>query len=440
MDIIYLLIGIIISGIVGVIIVRSLKQQLNEVNLQLQTANEKGELQRIEQLQALENKQNEINQLKVSLATADANSGALADKLKTQKDEFREMQVTAHLQFEKIAAKIFEEKSGKFTEVNQKNIEAILKPLGENIDSFKKKVEETFTDETKQRASLDERIKNLVEQTNKVSSEANNLASALKGKSKTQGNWGEMILESILQQSGLEKNREYFAQQSHTNEDGKRLQPDILVNLPDNRTIIIDSKVSLTAYERFSSAEANEEQQMALAEHLKSIRAHVEELSKKKYDDLDKSLDFVMMFVPIEPAYLLAMQNDPSLWSDAYSKRILLISPTNLIACLKIIADLWKREMQSKNAQEIVEQGEKMYEKFVGFLESMDKIGNNIRQTQDSYEKAVAQLNTGRGNLISRAEKMKQLGLKSSKAIPTNLRANDDYEDEIVVLPIISND
>ncbi|MDR2853879.1 MAG: DNA recombination protein RmuC, partial [Prevotellaceae bacterium] len=341
------------------------QNEINSLNEKLATANATSQSQGENLLQRKEDNEKQAAQIealteRITKLTADnskllANANALADRLNTQKEEIETMQKTAHLQFEKIATQILDEKSGKFTEVNQKNIEAILKPLGENIDNFKKKVEETFTDETKQRASLDERIKMLVEQTNKVSSEANNLASALKGKAKTQGNWGEMILESILQQSGLEKNREYFAQQSHIDEDGKRFQPDILVNLPDNRTIIIDSKVSLTAYERFSSADTTEEQQIALAEHIKSVRAHIDELSKKKYDDLDKSLDFVMMFVPIEPAYLLAIQNDQSLWSDAYSKRILLISPTNLIACLKIITDLWKRELQSKNAQDIVE-------------------------------------------------------------------------------------
>ncbi|MDR0566948.1 MAG: DNA recombination protein RmuC [Prevotellaceae bacterium] len=354
-----------------------------------------------------------------------ANSKALAEKLATQKEEIAAIQKTAHLQFEKIAAQILEEKSGKFTEVNKANIEALLKPLGENISSFKKKVEETYDKESKQRFSLEEKVKELVEQTNKVSSEANNLATALKGQAKKQGNWGEMILESILQQSGLVKNREYFLQQTIRDEEGKNLRPDVLVALPDSRVIIIDSKVSLVAYDRFSSADSVEEQAAHLSEHLKSIYAHIDELSGKKYDNLEKSLDFTMMFVPIEPAYLLAIQNDPSLWAYAYSRRILLISPTNLIACLKLMADLWKREMQSKNAQEIVRRGELLYDKFVSFVGTLEDVGRHIGKTQQAYEAAIGLLRNGSGNLIGQAVKLKSLGLKSSKEIPSAMLPTD---------------
>ncbi|MDR2813739.1 MAG: DNA recombination protein RmuC [Prevotellaceae bacterium] len=354
-----------------------------------------------------------------------ANSKALAEKLATQKEEIVAIQKTAHLQFEKIAAQILEEKTGKFTEVNKVNIEALLKPLGENINSFKKKVEETYDKESKQRFVLEERVKELVEQTNKVSSEANNLATALKGQAKKQGNWGEMILESILQQSGLVKNREYFLQQTIRDEEGKNLRPDVLVALPDSRVIIIDSKVSLVAYDRFSSAETAEEQAVHLSEHLKSIYGHIDDLSGKKYDNLDKSLDFTMMFVPIEPAYLLAIQNDPNLWSYAYSKRILLISPTNLIACLKLMADLWKREMQSKNAQEIVKRGELLYEKFVLFVGTLEDVGRHIGRTQQSYDAAIGQLRDSNGNLIGQAVKLKSLGLKSDKEIPVAMLPAD---------------
>ncbi|MDR0415032.1 MAG: DNA recombination protein RmuC [Prevotellaceae bacterium] len=358
---------------------------------------------------------------------------ALTEKLETQKEEIIAIQKTAHLQFEKIASQILEEKSGKFTETNKANIEAILKPLNENLSSFKKKVEETYDKESKQRFSLEEKVKELVEQTNKVSSEANNLATALKGQAKKQGNWGEMILENILQQSGLVKNREYFLQQTIRDEDGKNLRPDVLVKLPDNRVIIIDSKVSLVAYDRFSSADTVDEQAVHLSEHLKSIYGHVDELSGKKYDNLDKSLDFTMMFVPIEPAYLLAIQNDTNLWSYAYSKRILLISPTNLIACLKLMADLWKREMQSKNAQEIVRRGELLYDKFVVFAETLEDVGRHIDRTQQSYATAIGQLKEGNGNLVGQAIKLKNLGLKSGKEIPTAMLPTD-FEPEPVAV------
>jgi len=374
------------------------------------------------------------NKLNADNSTLTANNTALTEKLSTQKEEIIEIQKTSHLQFEKIANQILEEKSGKFTEANKTNIEALLKPLGENIDSFKKKVEETYDKESKQRFSLEEKVKDLVEQTNKVSNEANNLATALKGQVKKQGNWGEMILESILQKSGLVKDREYFLQPTIKDEEGKSLRPDVLVKLPDNRIIIIDSKVSLTAYDRFSSCDTLDEQKIQLAEHLKSIYGHIDGLHGKKYDNLEASLDFTMMFVPIEPAYLISIQTDHDLWAYAYSKRILLISPTNLIACLKLMADLWKREMQSKNAMEIVKRGELLYEKLVTFVSTLEDVGKHINKTQQSYTAAIGQLNSGSGHLVGQAIKLKNLGLKSSKEIPVTMLPLD-FEPPVSIEP-----
>lgn len=382
--------------------------------------------EQIQKLTELNNKLNSDN------STLKANNSALLEKLTTQKEEIIEIQKTSHLQFEKIANQILEEKSGKFTEANKTNIEALLKPLSENIDIFKKKVEETYDKESKQRFSLEEKVKELVEQTNKVSAEANNLATALKGQAIKQGNWGEMILESILQKSGLVKEREYFLQETIKDENGKSFRPDVLVKLPDNRIIIIDSKVSLVAYDRFSSAETTEEQAIHLSEHLKSIYGHIDNLHEKKYDNLEASLDFTMMFVPIEPAYLISIQTDQNLWAYAYSKRILLISPTNLIACLKLMADLWKREMQSKNALEIVKRGELLYEKFVTFVSTLEDLGKNINKTQQAYSSAIGQLNSGSGHLIGQALKLKNLGLKSSKEIPVTLLSTDIETEEII--------
>jgi DNA recombination protein RmuC len=293
-------------------------------------------------------------------------------------------------------------------------------------------VEETYDKESKQRFSLEEKVRELVEQTNKVSSEANNLANALKGQTKKQGNWGEMILESILQKSGLVRDREYFLQQTIKDEEGNNLRPDVLVKLPDNRVIIIDSKVSLVAYDRYCSTEVMEEQRIYLAEHLKSIYNHIDELQGKKYDNLEASLDFTMMFVPIEPAYLIAIQYDQDLWAYAYSRRILLISPTNLIACLKLMADLWKRELQSKNAMEIVKRGELLYEKFVTFTSTLEELGKHINRSQQSYSTAVGQLNSGSGHLVGQALKLKNLGLKSNKEIPAAMLPTDHEPDEVV--------
>jgi DNA recombination protein RmuC len=484
MDIILILVGVIAGFVVSYIIFslrnkaenvsrvdyETLSNKFNEVNIRINLNEQKiNDLSNsvFEKTQLIEGKQSEINLSKEKLAEANAsnkalsdnidsqkainsqqaekltqlnekltktisenstltaNNNALTEKLATQKEEIVAIQKTAHLQFEKIAAQILEEKSGKFTEVNRANIEAILKPLGENIDNFKKKVEETYDKESKQRFSLEEKVKDLVEQTNKVSSEANNLATALKGQAKKQGNWGEVILESILQQSGLVKNREYFLQSTIRNEEGQNLRPDVLVKLPDNRVIIIDSKVSLVAYDRFSAADTSEKQSIHLTDHLKSIRGHIDELSSKSYDDIAESLDFTMMFIPIEPAYLLAIQNDSTLWAYAYSKRILLISPTNLIACLKLMADLWKREMQSKNAQEIVKRGELLYEKFVSFVDTLEEVGKHINRTQQSYGAAINQLKEGNGNLVGQAVKLKDLGLKSDKKISTAMLPAD---------------
>ena len=354
----------------------------------------------------------------------------LVEKLQHQKKELEDFRKTSLLEFENIATRILKTKTSEFTESNRTNIEAILKPLGEDINKFKTKVEEVYEKEAKQRFSLEEKVKELVEQTNKVSDEANNLATALKGQSKKQGNWGEVILESILEKSGLVKNREYFVQKTIRNEEGMNLRPDVLVELPDNRTIIIDSKVSLVAYDKFCNCDTKEQQDAWLTDHVKSIYHHVNDLSSKNYDNLETSLDFTMMFIPIEPAYLIAIQHDPELWSHAYSKRILLISPTNLFASLKLIADIWKREYQSKNALEIVKKGEELYEKFVGFTNSMSDIGVNLHRTQSAYDNALSQLKNGKGNLVSKAIQLKNLGLKSNKQVNAGLIPTDYDADE----------
>ncbi|MCL2434723.1 MAG: DNA recombination protein RmuC [Lentimicrobiaceae bacterium] len=363
-----------------------------------------------------------------------ANNSFLSEKLETQEGEFEKIRKTAELQFEKIANKLFEEKSSKFTETNKVSLENLLNPLKEDINKFKTKVEETYDKESKERFSLEKVVKELQEQTNKVSAEANNLATALKGKPQKRGNWGEMILERILESSGLTKDREYFVQQSMKDEDGNNLRPDVRVTLPDERAIIIDSKVSLVAYDHFVATEDPEKQAIHLAEHVRATYTHIDQLSAKKYDDLDASLDFTMMFVPIEPAYLLAIQNDSDMWAYAYSKRVLLISPTNLIACLKLISDLWRREWQNKNAMEIVKRGEALYEKIVGFTKTFEEIGNSIKASQDKYDKALGQLKDGKGNLINQATQLKNLGLKSDKRLnlisePGFLQDSQDLQD-----------
>lgn len=355
-----------------------------------------------------------------------ANLQAKEEQLKHQQSELVNTREQLNKDFQILANKILEEKSSRFTDINRLNMESILKPLSEKLSEFKTKVEDTYDKESKQRFSLEERIRELVALNHQISEDANNLTKALKGNNKIQGNWGEMILESILEKSGLKKGEEYFSQDILTDENGqkivnsenKALQPDIVILYPGGRKIVIDSKVSLNGYIRYVEADMDEMRIIAEKEHITSIKKHIDELSGKAYQDYIESLDFVMMFIPNEPAYILAMQLDSGLWDYAYRKRILLISPTNLIASLKVVADLWKREAQSRNAQEIAKRGAILYDKFTGFVETLQEIGKNIDRTQKSYDKAFIQLKDGNGNLIRQAEMLKELGIKPQKELP----------------------
>lgn len=377
----------------------------------------------------LATKNEELNKHIALLSSATANLDALRDKHEMQKQEMEKLRSHFNTEFENIASKILDEKSEKFTRLNQSNIDSLLKPLGDNIESFKKKVEEVYVAEAKERFSLGEEVKRLAQINQKISEDAINLTNALKGNSKTQGDWGEIILENILERSGLVRDREYFVQEylksddgSYlTNEFGNRMQPDVIVSYPDKRKVIIDSKVSLNAYLRYTQNIDVDKQKMALNDHLRAVKKHIDDLSAKSYQDYAISLDFVMMFIPNEPAYMLALQHDPELWQYAYDKKILLISPTNLIAALKLIVDLWSREYQNQNAIDIAERGAKLYDKFVGFIGNLEKVGRNIEQAQSAYTDAYKQLSTGNDNLVLQTQKLKELGVKAKKSIPDNL-------------------
>jgi len=368
---------------------------------------------------------NTINRQLIEINSLQNKIDTLHEKLLTQKDEIEVARKQSLLEFEALANKILEEKTHKFTLTNQEKMEQILNPLKENISEFKKKVEDTYDRESKERFTLESKIKELVQLNNQISKDANNLTNALKGQAKTQGNWGEMILESILQHSGLEKNREYFVQQAFTDEVGARKQPDVIVKYPDNRQIIIDSKVSLVAYEKYVNENDDDIRHVHLNAHYQSVKSHIDNLSSKNYESLQNTPDFVMMFIPIEPAFIAVMHSDQELWSYAYKKRIVLISPTNLIAALKMISDIWKRELQSRNSLAIAAQGSALYDKFVGFLSDMESIGDQLLKTTNTYEAAFGKLKKGKGNLISQVEKLKKLGLNTKKSVP------DDYLEDM---------
>ena len=364
------------------------------------------------------------------LATANANNEALKNNLATQKKEVEELREKFNSDFEIIANKILDTKSEKFTELNKTNLKILLEPLGENISEFKKQVNEVYNAESKERFSLGEKVKELAILNQVISEEAKNLTKALKGEAKTQGNWGEMILESILERSGLRKNEQYFMEHELKDEngnailsdsEGKKMRPDAVIKYPDNRNVIIDSKVSLNAFTRLIASVDIVEQKKELDAHIAAVKMHIVTLSTKGYDDYDKALDFVMMFIPSEPAYIAALQGDPDLWNFAYDKRILLISPTNLITSLKLIVDLWKREYQNQNAIEIAERGAKLYDKFVGFVTNLEAVGTAIDKAQDKYTDAFKQLSTGNDNLVGQATKLKHLGIKNKKELPLEI-------------------
>lgn len=376
-----------------------------------------------ETLSGLESRFNSLNQ---EWATEKANSRALQEQLRMQQQELEARNKKFNIEFENIANRILEVKSEKFTELNRINLKSILEPLGKNISDFKSKVEEVYIQESRERFSLAEKVKELALLNQQIGMEARNLTHALKGNAKTQGRWGEMILESILEKSGLVKDREYFMEYElhdtsgrplYSDAEGKKMRPDAVIKYPDNRSVIIDAKVSLNAFTRFLAATDPEMQKVELAAHITALKNHIITLSAKGYDDFEQALDFVMMFVPSEPAYIAALQGEADLWNFAYDKRILLLSPTNLITSLKLIADLWKREHQNRNAQEIAARGAKLYDKFAGFVANLDDLGLHLEKARRKYDEAYKQLYTGNDNLIVQATKLKELGLKTRKQL-----------------------
>jgi DNA recombination protein RmuC len=327
------------------------------------------------------------------------------------------------IQFKNLANDILDDKTRRFTEQNALSLDALLKPLQAKLTEFKEQVSTSYANESRERFALKSEIERLSALNVKMSDETRSLTQALKGDSKVQGNWGELVLESILESSGLRKGEEYLVQDSHTQVDGSRLQPDIVVRLPEGRHLVVDSKVSITAYARHAESLDADTAQIELNAHIQSLRQHIQGLSSKHYSSLYGvgSVDFVLMFIPIEPAFLLALKSAPNLYQEALAKNIVLVCPSTLMATLRTVAHLWRQDHQNKNALEIARQCGALYDKFVGFIDDMEKLGQRIDQAQTSYHDAFNKLKTGKGNLIRTAEKVRELGVKPSKTLPTGL-------------------
>jgi len=338
-------------------------------------------------------------------------------------------------QFKALASEILEEKAKRFTEQNQTNIGQLLEPLKVKLTEFQGKVEEVYVKEGQERSALAQQVKHLMDLNKQLSDDAHNLTRALKGSSKTRGNCGEMILEKILESSGLRKAYEYDVQESHTREDGSRVQPDVILHLPEERHIVIDAKVTLNAYEEYVNADDDSGHELALKRHLDSVHTHIKQLSEKNYHDIHgvKSLDFVLMFIPVEPAFMLAISQDNDLWHDAWKRNVLLVSPSTLLFVVRTVAHLWRQEQQNRNAQDIAKRGAELYDKLVGFVEDLKSVGNRIKQAQADYDRAYGKFVDGRGNVIRQAEMLRALGVKPGKSMPQEIL--DTALDEPALLP-----
>lgn len=377
----------------------------------------------IELQKELKNNQQEKEHLSIVNTRQDSENKNLQLKFDEHKSEVEKLQEKFTNDFEVLANKILEEKSTKFTEQNKESLKIILNPLQEKIKLFEDKVDQTHKESIDYHAALRQQIIGLKEMNLQMSKETINLTKALKGDNKTQGNWGELVLERVLEKSGLEKDREYYVQQSFTNDEGKRILPDVVIHLPDDKKMIVDSKVSLTAYEQYVNEDDETLKAQFLKEHVASLKRHVDQLSEKKYEDIYKieSPDFVLLFIPIEPAFAVAINADNHLYNKAFEKNIVIVTPTTLLATLRTIDSMWNNEKQQKNAIEIARQAGALYDKFQSLLSDLISIGKRIDESKKEYSNAMNKLFDGRGNLISSVEKLKKMGAKAKKAIPENI-------------------
>jgi len=434
MDILTLVIGIAVGVVIGWLIAKVFKPaeqgfEKDENSISIERYND---LQaHLNSVQSEKSKADEeVIRLNTELSKWTERHEQMELRLKEQKGELGELQEKFKNDFKVLAQEILEKTGHTFKEQNKEQIGTILAPFKEKLESFEKKVEETYEKGKAETISLKSEVKMLSEQSAKLSKDAENLTNALKSDVKAQGNWGEVILERILEKSGLSKNQEYFIQNSITTDDGRRFQPDVIIKLPDDKNVIVDSKVSLIAYERFSSAENTEEQQAHLKEHIASIKAHVKGLSDKNYQSLYgiDGLDFVLLFIPIEGAFSAAVQYDNTLFQDAFDKNVVIVSTSTLLATLRTIASIWNQEKQTQNAIEIARQGGALYDKFVGLTEDLLSLGKQMDTAKKSYEGAMNKISSGSGNLIKKAEDLRKLGLKATKQIDQKLIDKADQE------------
>ena len=456
MEIIYIILAFILGVVLAYFILKSssvsrksyeeLQQNFNQKEADFNkiiaeiSAENKAQIQKIAEQQELNERQNseikdlqsDKNQLIGLKSQLAAQNESLQQLLDSQKEEIVKIQEEAKLQFENLANKILEEKTLKFTEQNQQNLKNILNPLQEKITDFEKKVENTHKESIDYHAALRQQILGLKEMNLQMSKETLNLTKALKGDSKIQGNWGELVLERVLEKSGLEKGREYEIQKSFTTEEGNRVQPDVIINLPDGKKMIVDSKVSLTAYEKYINEEDDEQKSSFLKEHVNSLKRHVEQLGSKNYQHLYQmeSPDFVLLFIPIEPAFAIALNEDTQLYNKAFEKNIVIVTPSTLLATLRTIDSMWTNQKQQENAYEIARQAGALYDKFDGFVTDLVKIGKKMDEAKTEYEGAMNKLVDGKGNLITSVQKLKIMGAKAKKSLPDAIlnRANSSLE------------
>ncbi|MFM9985033.1 MAG: DNA recombination protein RmuC [Flavobacteriales bacterium] len=419
MLVLYIAIGLVAGFLIGYLYVNLRSQKIVEQQLQNHpiTAELRSNLAKI--TTDLNNERNAKMELATALATSKAQLVALEEKLLSQLSEVKELKTQFQTEFQNLANRIFDEKSEKFQKQNRDQLDIVLSPFRQKLTDFENKVEKVYKEENNERINLKAELKLLSEMNKQLSTDANNLATALKGSNKSQGNWGEMILEKILERSGLQAGQEYEVQTSDQNQDGRIIRPDVVVHLPEGKHIIIDSKVSLIAYNSMIAAGSDEERERYLKAHLESIRSHIKQLSEKNYATAKKLVtpDFVLLFMPIEAAFSAAMQLDSELYNYAWDKKVVLVSPTTLLATLRTVASIWVQEKRTRNAEEIALEAGKLYDKFSAFVDDLIDVGKRMDSAKGSYEEAMKKLTSGTGNLVGRAEKMRKLGARNQKDI-----------------------